>query len=271
MSTPSIAHYREAFNLALGVGPQNPFSVSSLDVADADFLKLGGQKGKRWEYKGNTFRIVRVRGTGVVAGTALSRYIGNAARTGTFSASTKAVSTTADTFTESEVIDALIITTGGTGPNQVRRIKEHDASANATVTIAEPDYAHRSYEAIASPEAWTTLPDGTTTYSIYADWEVIPTAGATSVVIGVALATVTNGNWTIIIEDGPCQALVVGTTDATTAGGAVVPSSTAGVLKGPTAAGITAAEAWLVCGQAIQVNAGASALTEIVLSRRLAT
>ena len=272
MSTPSIAIYREAFNLALGVGPQNPFSVSSLDVSNDDFLKLGGKKGQRWEWEhgGHTyaFRIVRARGTIASAGIALKRYIGAAGRTGTFSASTKAVSTTADTFTENEINDALIITTGGTGPNQVRRIKEHDASANATVTISERDYTHNAYEAIGSPEAWTTLPDATTTYSIYCGWEVVPTSGVGDVVIGVSLAAVTSGNWTIIIEGGPCQALVVGSTDATTAGGHVVPSATAGTLKGPTAAGITAVEAAGVCGQAIQVQAGAAALTAIILSRR---
>ena len=273
MSTPSIAHYREAFNLALGVGPQNPFSVSSLDVSNDDFLKLGGAKGDRWEWKHGghiyAFRIVRARGTIASAGIALKRYIGAAGRTGTMASSTKAVSVTADTFAENEVVDGLMITTGGTGPNQMRRIKENTTEAGAsTVTVAERDNTHNAYEAIGSPEAWTTLPDATTTYSIYCGWEVVPTSGVGDVVIGVSLAAVTSGNWTIIIEGGPCQALVVGSTDATTAGGWVVPSATAGTLKGPTAAGITAVEAAGVCGQAIQVQAGAAALTAIILSRR---
>ncbi len=244
MSQASIAHYLEAFNYGLGEGSYNPFT-RSLDVSHADFMdgKLHGQRGKSWEYKGNTFRIVRVRSANVVIGSALSLFIGGATRAGTLASSTKAVATTALSLTESDVAGGLLFTTGGTGaaPPQLRFIKDNDGTAGATtLTVAERDQAH-NIEAISTPDAFTTLPDGTTTYGIFCHWEAKQSAGVSDAITAIALGTVTNGNWTIVIEEGPVNALVVGTTEDS-----------------------------VICARALAAYSGASRLTPIRMLRRFA-
>ena len=83
---------------------------------------------------------------------------------------------------------------------------------------------------------------------------------------GVALGAVADDEIGVIQVGGPVLAKCVGSTDALTALGTVVPSGTAGVLKGPTTAGETAADARLACGISISAYSGASALRLIYLT-----
>lgn len=261
MSGSSDAIFFRAFSAAIGEGSYNPFANSN-DVAYADLanakLRIGpGQSNDfRYGFVDYRFRLVRAK-SAVAQGDLVTPFVRS---TGTFASSTKAISTTAASYTASELASGLVVTKAGTGLNQLRFIKDNSDDAGAsTITVATFDNTYNT-DAISTPDAWTTLPDGTTTFTAYCPWDVDKSAAATDFVIGVALNTVTAGNWTIILEKGPAMTKVVGSTDATTALGPVVPSATAGTAKGPTAAGITAAEAARVFGYAVDAYAGAALL-----------
>jgi len=73
-----------------------------------------------------------------------------------------------------------------------------------------------------------------------------------SSVFGVAISAIADESWGWFQVGGFCPVVrCVGTTDATIRGAIVVPSSTAGACKGPTAGGTTADEAGLAFGIAL--------------------
>lgn len=92
----------------------------------------------------------------------------------------------------------------------------------------------------------------------------VDVAGAGGYPVGVALGTITSGNRTIIQISGLARVLTVGTTDALTDGGVAV-TAAAGVVKGPTGAGLTAVEASTIVGISKTANALASRLLPIWL------
>jgi hypothetical protein len=264
------ALYRRIASKALGEGLAAAFA--SLDIADSKFYQLGMNPGDRGTdpIHGVTIRAVRARGAAIAAaGTTLKRYIGGTGRTGTLSAATKAVLTTPSTFADNDIGGAFIQTTGGTGPNQFRSVLEFDSAALATITVAKRD---REYDLadIASADALAVLPDNTTTFSIYAPWEVTPCTAVTDLVSAVSLGAVTQDNWTLVVEKGPVPTLTVGSTDAAVAGRGAFPSATLGTCKGATAAGVTAAEALVQFGVFIDAYSGAAALRLVDLLGRFA-
>jgi hypothetical protein len=257
------------------LGEELASAFGNRDVPDADFSrigKLGGKPGGKYTdpTHGVRLRIMRVRGAAVAGiGTTLKRYIGGAGRTGTFSAATKAVVTTTSTFADNDIGGAFLQTTGGTGPNQFKNVLEFDSAANATITVSKRD-AQYDLAAIASVDAYAVTPDATTTFSLYAPWEVTPCTAVGDFVSAVAISTVTQNNWTLVVDMGPVPILTIGTTDAAVAGDGAYPSSTLGTCKGPTAAGVTAAEAVHMFGIFIDAYSGAAARRLVDLLGRFA-
>lgn len=269
----SSSIYRRIASKALGEGLWQAFG--NCDVSDADFArigKLGGKPGGKYvdPIHGIRLRIMRVRGAAVAAiGTTLKRYIGGTGRTGTFSAATKALVTTTSTFADNDIGGAFLSTTGGTGPNQFRNVLEFDSAANATIRVSKRDSQYDLAD-IAAADAYAVLPDATTTFSIYAPWEVTPCTGVADHVSCVALSTVTQDNWTLVADMGPVPVLTIGSTDAAVAGGVAYPSATLGTAKGPTAAGVTAVESTKQFGIFIDAYSGAAALRLVDLLGRFA-
>jgi hypothetical protein len=253
-----MALYKTPYFRALGESSETPFA--NLDITDANYQKRAFcAPGERFAVPNSNIviRWVRVRGSGVVAGTLLKLYAG---RTGTLASATAGTVTTATTLPVSDVGAGIFSTTGGTGLNQHRHIYDSDGATNASkLTLLESDISNYLSDA-SLPEALNPVPDATTTWRIYCPWEVQPHAAATDRITAVALGTVTDGNWTFVVEEGLVPARVVGTTDALTADGFVVPSATAGVGKGVTTAGITAGDASLVFARSIDAYSGAAAL-----------
>lgn len=268
--------HREAFNRALGTGLADSFR--SVDITDANFSQLGISKGQRFPYiipgTGTEFvlRAVRARGA-LLEGSLVKRYVGAAGRIGNLTAaSDKAIVVTDDTFVANDLAGGIFFITAGTGANQRQRfIRKNSAAAGAsTITVAEREGLYPNTTDEDAADALDTAPDGTSDYSVYCDWEVVASAAATDFVVGVSLGVATSGNWTLILETGICLCLQVGSTDAVTAGGALVPSATAGTAKGPLTAGLTATEAMVAFGEALSAYAGASALRECYLFGKFA-
>lgn len=261
VAIPAI--YRRAFDHWLNEGAYQAFK--NLDVADADFQKLGLGKGAEAEYEGGTIRIVRARGA-LVAGGLCKLYIGGANRTGTLTANTtKAVTEGAETYVKGDLSGGNVFIKSGTGVGQLRKILSNDAAAGAShLTVARPDTG-LNQTAIQSPDAFATLPDATSTYSIVMGWEVVASAGVNDYVNAIALGTVTSGNWTLVQTRGYCLINCVGSTDALTAGGPIVPSATAGTGKGFTTAGELAKESRLAFAQALDAYSGAADLRHAYL------
>jgi hypothetical protein len=259
MSLSANAIFKYAFSNALGEGAAKLFSYGN-NVSLSDLGKLGFALGQRFAFRvGNIDYIFRV-GLFKAAGAEGDALKLDAPRTGTLASSTKAISTTASTYTESALAGGLITLTANTGAPATRFIKDNSGDSGAsTVTVAERDMAH-NIDATSTTDAWGTQPDATTTFAIYTPWEVNVSAAATDFIVGACLNTVSSGNCAIYLEQGPVMVKVIGAPDATTALGPLVPSATAGTLKGPTAAGITAVEASRVCGLAITAYGGAAAL-----------
>lgn len=253
-----MALYKSPYNRFVGESSESPFA--GINWTDTKYKSRAFcAPGERFPVPNtNTIiRWVRVRGSGVVAGTLLKLYAG---RTGTLASATAGTVTTASTLAVTDVGEGIFSTTGGTGLNQHRHIYDSDGATNASkLTLLESD--NSNYQTDASlPEALSPVPDATTTFRIYCPWEVQPSAAVTDLISAVALGTVDDGNWTMVVEEGLVPARVVGSTDALTADGLVVPSATAGVGKGLTAAGITAAEAARVFARSIDAYSGAAAL-----------
>lgn len=254
--------YRRAYCRAAGESSASAAAFVNIDMTNADFVRRLGfaAAGERFAVPGTSLvvRWVRARSTGIVAGGLVIAYAG---RTGTASAGSASTLTApaATQYLLADIGGGIISTTGGTGPNQNRDIVDSDEAATSLLTVVPPDLT--VYVAAASlPEAFSPVIDATTTFGIYCPWEVQQQTAATDLVTGVALGTVTNGNWTLIVEEGPVPTLCVGSTDALVALGRVVPSATANTAKGPTAGGITASEASLVFGRSLFAYSGAAAL-----------
>jgi hypothetical protein len=261
-----IAVYRRAFSRALGEGRISAFK--GLTASDTDFQTkraLGGlAPGERFidPVTGNVYRVGRARAAVGEAGLLLKTYVGAAGRIGTGTAnSTKAVFETADNLVAHDLVNGYFTLTGGTGAPETRLIIDNDdTAANSLVTVSEADRSYPGTTAITSPDAFTTLPDNTTTYSIFCPWEVLPTTAVTSRVVGVSLGAVSDGDWFIYLEKGYGYVKAAGDTDAITADGPIVPSATAGVGKGPTGAGITATEARVCAAYALEASTAAARL-----------
>lgn len=265
----AMALYRTAVNRALGDGAWEAFK--GLNVTDSDMSelinskKLGGLgRGQSFtdEVTGNRYRIVRARGTITDEGYLLKQYFGAAGRVGNLvAASTKAVITTDDSFTAHDLARGLVFLNAGTGVGELRPIMDNDGTVSAsTITVVPAGKPPYPGAAVADwPDNFVALPDATTDYVSFVPWEVVHTSGVTDYTVAWALGAVTDGNWTIVLERGYGIFRGVGSTDAFTAGGPIVPSATAGVAKGFTTAGELAAEARLSCGMSLVAYSGASA------------
>jgi len=265
----AMALYRAGINRALGEGAYEAFK--GLNVTDADFMeltksnKLGGLRRMQSfvdEMTGNSYRIVRARGAITGEGYLLKQYFGAAGRVGNLTAaSTKAVITTDDTFVAHDLAGGLVFLNAGTGVGELRPIEDNDDTTSlSTITVARKRGTYPGETVADSPDNFVALPDATTDYVSFVPWEVVETSGVGDYVVAWALGAVTSGNWTIVLEQGYGLVRAVGSTDALTAGGPLVPSGTAGIAKGFTTAGETAAEARLAFGQALAAYSGASAV-----------
>lgn len=258
-----ISIHREAFNRAGGTGWQDAFGT--VNVANADFHKVGLSAGSKFEYLGNEYQVVRAR-SALAAGDLVKSYTGAAGRIGNIASATKAVLTTDDTFVAHDLIGGIVYINAGTGIGQMRRILANDDAAGAsTITVAERDASLPNVLAVDTAEAFDTAPDATSDYVAYCNWEVTQTAGITDYVVGVSLGTVTSGYWTIIQTKGPALIKGAGNTDAIAHGLPVVPSATAGTGKGQTTAGITAVEAARVFAEGLSGFVAASGLAFVRL------
>lgn len=136
--------------------------------------------------------------------------------------------------------DAFVTIDANTGAGQTRLIKNN----------------RRSTDYLRLLEGWGVALDTTSDYVTYspnyvslADTDDV-SAIATRV-RGVAISAVTDEYWAWFQIKGFCPLVRgIGSTDAFVRGAPIVPSSTAGAAKGPTAAGITAVEAATMFGYA---------------------
>lgn len=266
----AMAILRRAMSKGLGEGAWQAFK--GLDVTDADFQELlksrqlgGLRRGQSFhdEITGNRYRIVRARSAVTGEGYLLKQYGGNAARIGGLTANSKKASIeTNDTFVAHELAGGLTFISAGTGIGQLRTIIDNDDTAAASkITIGVKDTSYKgSQTAEDSVEALTTQPDGTSSYEAFCPWEVEQQTAVGDRVVSWALGAVTSGNWTIVLEQGYGLFRAVGSVDAITRFGALVPSATSGIAKGPTTAGMTALEASLVFGEGLSPYSGASAV-----------
>lgn len=230
----SSAVYGDLIKRALGGSSALP--GAGINLTYDEFMKRGpAAPGERFSspYGSTVLRWVRVRGAGVVIGSPLKRFLGDASRTGTAPAgSTALVFNTADTLLNADIAGAILSIIAGTGLGQHRPILESDeGAATSKLGVVAPDLANY-IDSAKLPEVFNPIPDNTSGYSIYADWEVTRQTGDTDAVSGVALGTVGDGNFTLMVEQGPAPCDCAGNTDAITAGGLIVPSSTAGRAKG---------------------------------------
>lgn len=110
---------------------------------------------------------------------------------------------------------------------------------------------------------WDVALDTTSDYVTYdinyvslADTDDV--AARASAVMGVAISAISDENWGWFQVGGFCPLVrCVGSTDPTIRGAIIVPSSTAGACKGPTAGGTTADEAGIAFGIALHAYAAA--------------
>lgn len=249
-----------AFAEWLSTGRKDAFKGANLSITD--IAKLGLELGQYACYDGAIYRAVRARGALTGEGYILKQYANAAGRTGTATAaSTKQRMVTADTLVKGDLKGGRVWRPSGTGTTEGPRVilDNNDAAGASTVDVSRR-VAHLNRAATSAADAFTTAPDGTSTYNLHCDWEVVETSGVGDYVIGAALGAVTDGNLTIIVVESPYAVIrCVGSTDALTALGTLVPSATAGVAKGFTAAGETAAEARLSFGAPYDAYAGAAA------------
>ena len=260
---PYISSYIKgnAFAEWLSTGRNDAHKGANLSYSD--ITKLGLELGQFACYEGAIYRAVRARGALTGEGYILKTYANAAGRTGTATAaSTKAVMVTADTLVKGDLKGGRVWRPSGTGSTEAPRniVDNNDAAGASTVTVAKR-VSHLNRAATTAADGFDTAPDGTSTYNLHCDWEVVETSGVGDTVVGAALGAVTDGNLTIILVESP-YALIrcVGSTDALTALGTLVPSATAGIAKGFTTAGETAAEARLSFGSPYDAYTGASAL-----------
>lgn len=256
------------FNPYAGEGPQDLYASYSLAGGDM-LLRAGFQPGDFFRYEEGIFMLAWNRSGGALAkGDAVKLYLNDASRLATITSATNAVLTCSGasfdvpSSTSLGLKGKLVWIITGTGIGQVRRILDNTAT---TLTVARY-YPSLQLAATSAPEAFDTTPVNTDTLAVVGFDEVTKTAAATDNVQGVALGAVADDELAVIQVAGPALVKCVGSTDALTALGPVVPSGTAGVLKGFTTAGETAAEARLACGVSISAYSGATALRLIHLT-----
>lgn len=251
----SYAIYRRLFSRALGEGAYS--SLKGINMTDADFRglqkELGLKAGQRFYDidRGKSYRIVRARST-FAEGNTLKLYFGAAGRNPTFTAATtKAIATTNKTFVAHDLAGGEVFIYGGTDAYESRYIIDNDDAAGAsTITVAEDDSSQANPAArlaINTPDAFTTLPDGTSTAQVVVGWEYVQTTAAVDNTKGIALGAVTSGNWTVVQEGGFGLVLLDGTTDVVL-GDYIGPSATAGTAQQSPA---TVAGALSTFGQAL--------------------
>ena len=260
--------YYASLSRALGRGLWEAFQ--GLNVTNANFIELintrtygGLRRGQSFvdQDLGNKFRLVRARGALTGVGYIVKSYLGAAGRVGNLTAaSTKAVLTTDDTFVEHDLAGGLVYLNAGTGIGQMRPIMDNsDAAGASTITLAVKDRSYPgAHTAVDSPDALATAPDATTDYLVVCPWEVVETSAVTDYVVGVALGAVTDGNWTIILEEGYGLVRVAGDTDPSVLDEGIMPSAAAGTAKGYTTAATTIDEPARTFARALAAKATAA-------------
>lgn len=262
------------------ISPYNPFAgegesdlFASYAPATLDRLTRAGlSPGDFFRFREGVYMLAYNRsGSSTAVGNSVCSYQAAAARVATITSATAAIITCSgaafdvpDSSGGPGLIGKLCYIKTGTGTGQVRRILDNTAT---TITVSKymPSIQLAATDS-SNPNALTTVPVNTDTLIVVGFDEIKKTTAVTDNVVGVAMAITTDGSLGIFQVGGPVMALVVGSTDATTVLGPVGPSATAGTLKGPTAAGETAAEARLSCGVAFDAYAGAAALRLIFLT-----
>jgi hypothetical protein len=259
---PYISHFIKGNAFAEWLATGRHDAHKGANLAPADIAKLGLELGQYGYYDGSVYRAVRARGALTGEGYILKTYANAAGRVGTAdAASTKAIVQTADTLVKGDLKGGKITIDGGTGLGQMRNIIDNNDTAGASLVTVAKRVASLNRAAITGAQAFDTALDGTSTYNLHCDWEVVETSGVGDTVVGAALGAVTDGNLTIILVESPYAWIrCVGSTDALTALGTLVPSATAGIAKGFTTAGETAAEARLSFGSPYAAYTGASAI-----------
>jgi hypothetical protein len=207
-----------------------------------------GWPGMAWTWRGCILQYVQNRSGGALTegmGTAL--HYAAAGRIGNLTgASTKAKLVTDDTFSAAGALvgsnewPSYVFSTVGTTIGERRQIFGNSAAAGASTIDVVPDpRLNRDLGPVGGlptrdVNAYATLPDATTDYSVFCPWEVVATdidALVTSRLQGVVLSTsITDGNFGVIQITGPAIALVDGTTDLV-AGDSLIPDAVAGVLS----------------------------------------
>lgn len=229
--------------------------VTSHDVATPE-NKIGTKVALATREGTRCFRYVKFQEAfvkGQLAG--IYYYIDNADVDAAATTSQKTLTGTSD-FTANEFNDgtyrsAFVSIDANTGVGQTHAIHRNFGSANI----------------ITTDRNWAVALDATSDFVTYDpnfvsladtdDGPVIP--------MGVAISAQTANYYGWIQVEGFCpEVRAVGSTDPTITGDIVVASSTAGAIKGRTAAGITAAEASKVVGYALMAYAGADAVNQYV-------
>jgi hypothetical protein len=160
------------------------------------------------------------------AGTAASPLTTTASITTNINNATLAVNADVDNW-------IFVNATGATLP-QLRRIKYSSASATSFYKVALPDYLRPTSPTDA--DVFDTLATNADPLCIIRPWNLIVNT-ATTVPVGVALGTVTAGNYTVIQVAGLAAVLGVGTGTALVANVPAV-GSAAGVMIGTAAANL---------------------------------
>lgn len=153
---------------------------------------------------------------------------------------------TANEFSDGTFPSAYASINAGTGVGQTRAIFQNSANV---LTLEE--------------NPWDTALDTTSDYLTY-EFNYISlcdtddVAARASMVTGVAISAISDENWGWFQVGGFCPLVrCVGTTDPSIRGSIIVPSSTAGACKGPTAGGTVADEPGIAFGYALVDHASA--------------
>lgn len=210
-------------------GPLIPwYSSTYLNSASlANFDNLGTLwwiKGPTADGGGNAFMCVKASAA-LAAGQLVAATAGT---TGTVTAAGSTVAkiiTNITTTSVNDEVDNWIFFENGAS---LRRIKGNTAGANATFTVSIPDLNIAT--APNDPDKLSAVPANGSAITVFRDYSVRVCTGSL-VPLGVAMGTVTAGNYTLIQVAGLAQILTVGSGTATVFGVPGAPS-TAGVAIG---------------------------------------
>src|SRR5271169_341254 len=266
----------KAINFSPGVWAQGGSGVSGnffpwyaapfIDITPATYanisagygLSLGDywwNNGTQVSAEGNAFMFVKANAA-LTIGQLVSM---DAPQTGTYTTAGSTASKTVTNITEAGAVNSeidnwlTVIATGQSVP-QARRIKANTTGAAAVYTISLPDFLRPN-----SPndqDVWTTTPTNGDQLAIVRPYNVKVCTAALQP-IGVALGTVTSGDYTIIQIAGLAGVSCVGNTLANVA---MVPGSpgAAGVLTGQPA-NYSAAQYFNAGGSIVPLMANAAA------------